>query len=307
LEGIENIIGGDGNDVFVGDQTDNIMEGGLGDDLINGSQGHDTASYAHASSSVSVSLAITVAQNTQSAGNDTLVGIENLLGSDYADNLMGGADDNTLDGGLGDDRLDGGQGLDTVSYAAASYGEDFVSGVSVDLQAGVASGSLGNDQLVNIEMIIGSAYRDVLQGNDVANTLSGNAGDDQLFGGLGDDLLKGSSGADQLTGGAGADRFVYESMADSTADLLGRDSILDFRPNEGDSIDLRLLDANPGKAKDQSFKFIDAKPFSGIGQLRYDPATQILSANTDSDFKTAEFAIQLTGFSDVLISKVFYL
>ncbi len=52
--GIENIIGGSGNDTFVGDSEDNRFEGGLGNDSLSGGVGDDTL--------------------IGSAGDDTLVG-----------------------------------------------------------------------------------------------------------------------------------------------------------------------------------------------------------------------------------------
>ena len=51
---------------------------------------------------------------------DTLVGIENLKGSDHDDTLTGNDAVNIIDGGDGDDRLYGGDGIDTL------YGEDGV-------------------------------------------------------------------------------------------------------------------------------------------------------------------------------------
>ena len=55
--------GGAGNDT---------LNGGLGDDTLNGGADTDTASYAGTAAAVTVSLAITTAQNTLGAGSDTL-------------------------------------------------------------------------------------------------------------------------------------------------------------------------------------------------------------------------------------------
>lgn len=42
LRGIENIIGGYGDDTLIGDDHDNILQGGAGDDVLNGAGGNDT-------------------------------------------------------------------------------------------------------------------------------------------------------------------------------------------------------------------------------------------------------------------------
>lgn len=135
LTGFENILGSAKSDVLIGNAFDNILEGGLGNDLLSGGGGEDTASYARATSAVKVNLSITGAQNTVRAGIDTLSGIENLLGSKYADTLTGDAGDNRLTGGLGADVLTGGLGADTFAFRTlAEKGDrivDFVSGTDV--------------------------------------------------------------------------------------------------------------------------------------------------------------------------------
>jgi len=64
---------------------------------------------------VQVSLALTTAQATGGSGSDTLLNVENLTGSPFADTLTGNSANNTLSGGAGNDILDGGLGNDTVN------------------------------------------------------------------------------------------------------------------------------------------------------------------------------------------------
>jgi Ca2+-binding RTX toxin-like protein len=71
--------------VLTGDAGNNTLDGGGGDDTLDGGAGTDTASYAHAASGVTVSLAVAGAQNTGGAGNDTLTALENLSGSSFND------------------------------------------------------------------------------------------------------------------------------------------------------------------------------------------------------------------------------
>ena len=108
---IENAIGGNGNDTLVGNAANNVLNGG---------GGIDTASYAAAAAAVTVSLAVASAQATGGAGSDTLLGIENLTGSAFADTLTGNAQANVLEGGAGDDRLNGREGADTLSGGAGA-------------------------------------------------------------------------------------------------------------------------------------------------------------------------------------------
>ena len=61
---------------------------------------------------MTVSLAITAAQNTVGAGTDTLTTIENLTGSNFNDTLTGNTPANILNGGVGNDALAGGAGND---------------------------------------------------------------------------------------------------------------------------------------------------------------------------------------------------
>src|SRR4029077_1359090 len=156
--------------------------------------GSDTASYSDAGSGVTVSLALQGSgQDTDGAGFDTLVNIENLTGSAHDDTLTGDGNANTLSGLAGDDTLQGGAGNDTLDGGAgndtASY-EDAASGVTVDLTISTAQNTVGagSDTLTNIENLTGSAYDDTLTGDGNANILSGLDGDDTLQGGAGNDV-----------------------------------------------------------------------------------------------------------------------
>src|SRR5262249_18197472 len=91
-----------------------------GNDTLNGGFGTDTASYANATAGVNVSLAAAGPQNTIGAGTDTLISIENLTGSAFADILTGNNGDNVLNGGAGNDRLTGGLGQDTLTGGAGN-------------------------------------------------------------------------------------------------------------------------------------------------------------------------------------------
>jgi Ca2+-binding RTX toxin-like protein len=145
-----------------------------------------------------------------------------LIGSAFDDALEGRGFDAevTLEGGPGNDTLTGvGNSAtlptrDWASYAGAN------GPVSVSLATGRSSGGAGNDTLVRIDGLIGSAFDDLLAGSDRSpggferESLFGGAGDDTLRGAGGDDLLRGGAGNDLIDGGEGNDEASY---ADATA------------------------------------------------------------------------------------------
>ena len=132
-KGDDYIRGVTSNDSLYGEEGDDTIEGGEGNDRINGGvtfvpggwvNGMDIASYEHAKSAVTVSLAIREAQDTKGAGVDTLEHMEGLIGSAFNDTLTGDtagnvlrglAGDDTIDGASGDDTIDGGDGNDTIT------------------------------------------------------------------------------------------------------------------------------------------------------------------------------------------------
>ncbi len=134
----ERWFGRGGNDVINGNGGNDVIDGGAGNDVINGGEGSDTASYASATGAVTVRLGLTGGQITGN-GTDTLISIENLLGSGLDDLLFGDTGDNRIDGGAGNDALFGARGNDTL-----------VNGLGNDLfQGGVGADSFLFDTIDN--------------------------------------------------------------------------------------------------------------------------------------------------------------
>ena len=218
-----------------------------------------------------------------------------LYGGAGRDTLSGLAGDDILQGGAGGDQLDGGDGIDWASYAAAS------AGVQVDLATGSGTGEAFGDTFRGIESILGGSFADVLRGSRGANAIKGGAGNDLLLGrggndvvagGHGHDKLFGHAGRDVLVGGGGADTFAFGSAGESRSSAP--DLIRDFRSGL-DHLDLRGIDANGGKAGNQSFRFLGSAPFSGeAGQLSFSGGT--LSGDVNGD-GFADFRIKLAGVS----------
>jgi Ca2+-binding RTX toxin-like protein len=125
-----------------------------------------------------------------------------IFGYGDSDILVGMDGNDVLNGGAGADFLEGGGGRDFASYDGSP------AGVSVNLKTGQGSGGdAQGDTLMNIEGVFGSAYNDVLVGDDGDNDLAGKAGNDTLIGGEGNDMLEGGEGNDSLKGGGGDDKL----------------------------------------------------------------------------------------------------
>jgi Ca2+-binding RTX toxin-like protein len=180
---------------------------------------------------------------------DTLISIENLVGTARQDKLVGNSVANTLDGQGGDDELVGGGGNDRLIGGSGNdvlrgdAGGDIMSGGTGDdtyyvdstadvvtekpgegidtVRSTIASYTLTSD--VNILYLdgsqalegIGNASPNTINGNSLNNTLRGLDGNDTLYGNDGNDRLEGGAGDDFLKGHAGTDTYVGGSGADS--------------------------------------------------------------------------------------------
>jgi Ca2+-binding RTX toxin-like protein len=166
-DGNDRLYGGEGNDILEGGEGDrDRLRGGAGDDTLDGGAGdRDRAEYGDDPAGVIANLATGTA--TDGWGDtDTLIGIERLVGSGFADTLTGDDGDNLLRGGMGDDVIDGGGGRDFAQYW------DATSAVSINLATGVVTGGAGNDTLISIEEVEGSNFGDTIVGSDADNLLS---------------------------------------------------------------------------------------------------------------------------------------
>jgi Ca2+-binding RTX toxin-like protein len=222
---------------------------------------------------------------------------EHFVGTSFADTIDGGIGDDVIQGLGGADILIGGEGNDTASYDLS------VNGVLASLaNAATNLGDAQGDTFTLIENLIGSKQADTLIGDDGLNisrglagndVMQGGGGSDLLSGGDGDDVLSGDGGGDFLGGGMGDDIFLFSSVKDS-ATKTGRDTIIDFIRNE-DDIDLRRIDADEDRRRNQDFDFIGTQKFhKDAGELRYEikGGNAIVSGDTDGDGK-ADFSVIL--------------
>jgi Ca2+-binding RTX toxin-like protein len=144
--GDDNLNGAEDSDILYGDSGNDTLSGGdrndtLGgldrNDTLDGGDGNDTADYSYSTSStsrISANLSSKFAKIFRDRGftkEDTLISIENIIGSSGNDTLVGDSgnnslqgrsDNDNLSGGEGNDTLDGGNGDDTADYSYSTRG-----------------------------------------------------------------------------------------------------------------------------------------------------------------------------------------
>ncbi len=253
--GNDTLIGGDDRDVLKGEAGDDTLRGGQDNDILDGGNGMDTADYSQEqqtdpdtpNTGVSVEVNLAEGQATDTwMDEDTLISIENVIGTPGADTIIGDNGPNEIDGGGGTDTsLDGGAGSDTIVVTST-----FTLGANANIDKnfenikgkGATALTLTGDDGPNIitgttegDTLGGAGGNDRLIGGEGNDTLNGNDGNDILIGGEGNDTLNGNDGNDTLTGGRGADCFQLEgSGTDVAAVNATRDNIRDY--TDGDNI-----------------------------------------------------------------------
>ena len=202
------IFGFGGNDTLRGLGGDDILNGGSGADLLDGGEGSDTVSYADADAAVTVLL-----YRGFSDEGDTLVSIENVVGSVFGDVLYASREGSRLEGGGGNDRLLGFGGDDVLD---GGEGDDLIIG-----RGGFddINGGAGDDR------ILGGADSDFIQGGSGNDSIIGRGGSDLLFGGAGNDRILGGDQLDLINGGDGNDTLLGFGGSDDISGGFGHDRL----------------------------------------------------------------------------------
>lgn len=213
-------------DVMVGSSADEAFMGLGGKDVINGGGGFDTVRYHRdVDHGGNRGIAVNLTAGTAVDGfgrTDTLISIEAVRGTRFADTFIGNAEANRfqgddgedwLDGGANADRLIGGNGNDTyvvddlgdIVTEQADQGTDTIrSSITLTLVANVENLTLTGSASIN-----GT-------GNSLDNVIAGNAGVN---------ILDGGAGTDVLNGGDGNDTYVLGDGNDTVNDTSGTDTI----------------------------------------------------------------------------------
>jgi serralysin len=213
---MENVVGSNLRDTFIGNSLNNRLEGRGGDDIMTGLFGDDTyvfngsnlgndtvdelsfegdadwLDYSGADARVKIDLSIITSQSV--SPNHSLrftdrLGIENVIGTRFNDRVDGNDRNNEIWGGDGDDVLKNDLGNDSVH------------------------GGLGWDTLT------GGAGNDTLWGDEGNDFLHGDRDNDTLYGGSGSDNIFGNDGDDHLHAGI-ANEHAWPVYCDGAKDVL---------------------------------------------------------------------------------------
>ncbi|MEO1432411.1 MAG: calcium-binding protein [Cyanobacteria bacterium J06633_8] len=278
--------GGNGNDALLGGKGKDTLEGGNGNDLLKGGKGHDLLNGGNGNDALLGGKGKDTLEGGN--GNDLLKGGKGndlLNGGNGNDTLKGGRGHDTLNGGNGNDLLNGGTGNDLLKgkngndILLGSKGHDILDGgkgkdtadyshlhqaITLEAVGVVHKGSLGTDQLLNIETIIGA--------NGQANTIDGSTAksgvtsfdidlshesltvenipdlgdltftvknfvnvigttqDDSIIGNSEDNMLIGGGGNDYFGGSAGNDTINGDDGGHDTVDYTGLGEAITLLP-----------------------------------------------------------------------------
>lgn len=239
---------------------DHFITGGGGDRVVGG-VGNDTADYSRSGGYVEVDLLGREGYHGRAAG-DTLLGIENVIGSDRNDTLRGDDGDNILQGGRGNDLL------------AGRGGNDILIGGDGHWDAAVFSGTRDEYTI--------TAHDDHLR---VEHLHGGNDGIDRLYG------IQALRFADQ-------NLFIGQARAEHgeirlTDHGLRFDPDADFNRLEGTQAAFAYEVGQAGGARATETVYIDIAaindaPYLAPGEADYDGQLRMQSYNTTPGAKGGE-------------------
>jgi hypothetical protein len=254
---INALFGLDGNDTLDGGPNWDVMMGGSGNDTLIGNPGDgDGAAFLLSDHGVTADLQSGTATGE---GNDTLRGLDMLIGSKGDDTLRGdnrtnfllglGGNDvlegrrgddllfgedtsggNPTFGSPGSDRLDGGPGNDTLfGGAGALIGDTFVGGAGPDDTVSYADAPNG----ITVDLAWGRVSGEGPDRISGVEDVTGSAWADRIIGDAKANALAGGDGSDTLSGGSGDDFLGGGNGTDSASGGPGRDYCLSDESTSG--------------------------------------------------------------------------
>ena len=250
------LLGLDGNDTLDGGPNWDVLMGGSGDDTLIGNPGDgDAAVFLLSDQGVTADIQTGTATGE---GNDTLRGIDTLIGSKKDDTLRGddrtnfllglggndqlegrGGDDvlfgedttgaNPTFGSPGSDVLDGGSGNDTLFGGAGLIADTFIGGPGPDDTVSFADAPTG----VNVDLATGRSSGEGLDRLSGIEDITGSAWADRLVGDAKANSVSGGDGNDTLSGGSGDDFLGGGNGTDTARGGPGRDYCLGDESSSG--------------------------------------------------------------------------
>jgi Ca2+-binding RTX toxin-like protein len=294
--GDDTLIGGANADHLYGGDNDDTLIGGRGDDYINGGNGtSDTVSYADVDVGYGIfanltegefwagAHTVTVYFSGNQTETDTVVNVENVLGTRFDDSMEGGAVANVFDGGAGDDFLLGHDGDDKLiggdgdDILVGGRGADhLLGGTGSDWALYGAFNEIGppesptgtvvinltdptqntwraaGDTYDSIENILGSSFVDIITGDDNNNIIVDVGGSNTFYGLDGMDTFTGSNGdGDRFYGGSGEDTVDYSGILTNEAHVYQQIN------HSNVTVDLMNQSLNAGAAAGDYFNSIE--------------------------------------------------
>ena len=265
---VDNLLGGEADDILLGDGDQNDLFGNDGDDLLEGNTAAtpdmlggdslnggshgpagDTVTYASRSSSNAVIVDLDGSPDDGGVGENDKVGtdIENVTGGNAADTLTGdeeanalrggpGTGDDTLFGLGGDDTLFGGTGANPGPDGADAFsaGNSLVVGDTVSYagRTDPITASIADDGPADADGDSVPRQFDNLTGGDGDDDLTGDIDPNLIRGGLGNDHIDVTRGGlpDTADCGDGVDTALGDSAALDTLIACETSTFLETPP-----------------------------------------------------------------------------
>lgn len=319
---LSNIIKpGSGDDTVKGGGGDDILFASQGDDSYEGGAGYDIVTYAAITGAITIDMTdkdnstikdsfVDIEGIIGTRFDDVIVGATNAVlrlfggaGNDkitagsLGSRLYGDAGDDELNGGEGDDYLYGGEGSDRfyggegkdyfyggTSGDTANYSEA-KSAVTASLAAaGGSRGEAAGDKYDSIENLVGSAFDDVLIGDN---------GNNFIYGFGGSNILIGLGGSDTIIGANGIDEVNYED-SDAGVTVSLKTGAGQGGHAEGDIY--WVVENITGSSHDDTLEGDD-----GVNVLKAGAGNDIVMAGGDGDVITlgaGDDVVDFTGITD---------
>ncbi len=202
--GVDTLTGGAGNDIYVVDNTGDIVS------ELPGEGFDEVRSWINYTLGTSIEVG-------RLQGNAAL----NLTGNELDNTLIGNDGNNTLNGGAGVDLMVGGGGNDNYILDQAAELAMIQEGYDAGRDLLTIQYSADQNNVVDLNQSSLLNVESVRIESTGAFTLLGNALDNKLFGNADANYLDGGAGIDTLTGGAGDDTYVVDNIGDTIVELAG--------------------------------------------------------------------------------------